>query len=128
METQLVRAGSGLGVGDDWQDALSAALEGALEPLQGEAPDLLMIFASAAYTDDYAPLLARALEISHTTELAGCSASAVIAGDRELEEAPGVAALAVRLPPGMLLNVQFVPPDALASPGLAGMPPSACNG
>src|SRR5262245_22629628 len=128
METQLVQAGSGLGVGDDWQSALATALERALEPLRGEAPDLLVLFASAAYTEDFGPLLARALEVSGATELAGCSASAVIAGDRELEDAPGVAALALRLPPGTLLNVQFVPPDALGSPGLAGMPSAACNG
>jgi small ligand-binding sensory domain FIST len=128
METQLVRAGSGLGVGDDWQNALSSALKRALEPLRGEAPDLLVLFASSAYTEDFPPLLARALEVSRATQLAGCSASAVIAGDRELEDAPGVAALALRLPRGALLNVQFVPPDALASPGLAGMPSAACNG
>ena len=123
-----MKAGSGLGTGGDWRAALSTALSAALGPLEGEAPDLLLLFASAAYAPEYAELIKTAAEVSRTTELAGCSASGVIAGDRELEEAPGIAALAVRLPEGALLNVRHVPADAHAQSGLVGLPPQECNG
>ena len=109
-----MRAGSGLGVGSDWQVALQDALNTALAPLDGEAPDLLLLFASAAYEVDYPELLKAAAERSQATELAGCSASAVIAGERELETEPGIAALALTLPRGALLDVTYVTPETEA--------------
>jgi small ligand-binding sensory domain FIST len=126
--TLEIRAGSGLGTGADWKLALGAALDGALLPLEGDAPDLLLVFASAAYRTDYAELLRTALDRSRATELAGCSASGVIAGARELEDQPGVAALALRLPSGSLLSVRHVAADEIGSEELAGMPPRACHG
>src|SRR5438445_1462790 len=104
----LVRAGSGLGLGSDWRHALGVALEEALAPLHGEAPDLLVLFASASYRPAYAELLAEAADRARATEVAGCSASGVISGAREIEQEAGVAALALRLPPGSLLNVRHV--------------------
>jgi small ligand-binding sensory domain FIST len=123
-----MNAGSGLGVGNDWYAALASALDQALAPLAGEAPDLVLLFASAAYREDYVALLSKAAELSRATEVTGCSASAVIAGARELEQEPGVAALALRLPPGSLANVRYVSPDHVAEQGLAGMPPKLCHG
>jgi small ligand-binding sensory domain FIST len=126
--TRSIRAGSGLGIGEDWRQALSTALDHALGPLHGETPDLIVVFASAAYQDDYEVLIRNALEVSQARELAGCSASAVIAGDRELEDQPGIALLALRLPPDALLSVRYVPTDDLNSAHLAGLPPGACHG
>jgi small ligand-binding sensory domain FIST len=123
-----MRAGGGLGTGSDWRTALQSALTGATDPLHGEAPDLLFIFASAEYEGDYAELLQAALETSRTTELAGCSASAVIGGTRELESEPGVAALALRLPRGALLNVRYVTSADVRSAGLAGISTAQCHG
>jgi small ligand-binding sensory domain FIST len=120
-----MRAGSGLGVGSNWQAALEAALGAALGPLEGHAPDLLLIFASAAYEPHYAELLQTAANASRTTELAGCSASAVIAGERELETEPGIAALALSLPPGAILNVSYLTPDQVTTPHALA---SKCNG
>jgi small ligand-binding sensory domain FIST len=100
-----MRAGSGLGLGMDWRLALDAALDGALAPLDGEAADLLVLFVSAAYGDDYADVLAEAGRRSKAREVVGCSASGIIALEREVEDEPGVAALALRLPPGALLEV-----------------------
>ena len=74
-----VLAGSGLGVGDDWQVALEAALDGALGPLMGEAPDLLVLFAGAAFDESYGGILAQAAARSGAREVVGCSASGVIA-------------------------------------------------
>ena len=123
-----MRAGGGLGIGSDWRAALTAALAGALAPLQGEPPDLLFLFASAAYERDYAELLQAAMQVSQTTELAGCSASAVIGGTRELETEPGVAALALTLPRGALLNVRYLASEDVRSVGLAGISSAECHG
>ena len=120
-----MRAGSGLGVSSDWRAALNTALDEALEPLQGEVPDLLMLFASAEYRHEFSELLKEAAERSLAMEVAGCSASAVIAGERELEDQPGVAALALRLPAGSLLRVHYAAGD---QPELAGMSRESCHG
>ena len=120
-----VRAGNGLGVSSDGRLALEAALGEALAPLDGLAPDLLLLFMSAAYRDQYDELLRLAAERSRAVELAGCSASGVIAGARELEDAPGVAALALKLPPGAVLSVRHLAGD---EPPDAGIPASVCHG
>jgi small ligand-binding sensory domain FIST len=98
-------AGSGLGESENWQQALDQALDGALAPLAGHPPDLLLLFASAAFAPQFSELLHATLERSQARELAGCSASGVIAGDRELEDEPAIAALALRLPPDATLCV-----------------------
>ena len=123
-----LRAGNGLGLGTDWRRALGVALDGALAPLDGEAPDLLVLFAGAAYRQDYPRLLAEAADRTRATEVAGCSASGVIAGAREVEQEAAVAALALRLPSGALLSVRHVASDEVASSGLAGLPARACHG
>src|SRR5216683_1993013 len=120
-----VRAGSGLGIGGDGRLALETALNEALEPLDGLAPDLLLLFMSAAFRDQYPELLRQANDRSKATDIAGCSASGVIAGERELEDAPGVAALALKLPQGALLSVRHVSAD---EPPAAGMPSGMCHG
>jgi small ligand-binding sensory domain FIST len=66
-----LRAGSGLGLGQDWRRALGVALEAALAPLEGDAPDLLVLFASASYRQAYAELLAEAADRARATEVAG---------------------------------------------------------
>ncbi|HLZ27967.1 MAG TPA: FIST N-terminal domain-containing protein [Chloroflexota bacterium] len=130
--SRTVLAGSGLGVGDDWRVALEAALDGALGPLMGHAPDLLVLFAGAAYDESYGGILAQAAARSGAREVVGCSASGVIAGERELEDEPGVAVLALRLPAGSLLRVQHVLPVDLEEPvdwpERLGLAANACTG
>jgi small ligand-binding sensory domain FIST len=117
-----------LGVGFDWRLALSDALDGALAPLKSEAPDLLVLFVSADYGEDYAEVLAEAAQRSGAREVAGCSASGVIAMEREVEDEPGVAALALRLPPGALLAVQHAPTGQAAYGRWLGMALGDCKG
>ena len=128
----MVAAGSGLGAASEWRTALGAALDTALAPLDGAPPDLLLLFASSAFgTDGLAELLAEAAERSGAHEIAGCGASGVIAGDREVEGQPAVAALALRLPSGSFVSVRRVLPDELAQgdcPARLGLLPGACTG
>jgi small ligand-binding sensory domain FIST len=103
-------AGNGLGLGVDWHTAIEAALSEALVPLHGETPDLLFVFASAVFSEHYGELLATTLERSQAHEVVGCSASGVIAGEREIEDEPGISVLALRLAADSLVRVQHVTP------------------
>jgi small ligand-binding sensory domain FIST len=125
---QTIRAGSGLGVGADWRQALESAVTQALQPLGGAAPDLVVTFASAAYQEYFAELVAQVPRLTQASQHAGCSASAVIAGERELESEPGVAVLALGLPSGSQLSVRHIRPDEVGSAALAGLPAAACGG
>ncbi|MCA1646856.1 MAG: FIST C-terminal domain-containing protein [Chloroflexi bacterium] len=128
VATELLVSGSGLGLGADWRSALGQALDGALGPLRSAAPDLLVLFVSAAYGDDYAEVLDAAAQRSAAREIAGCSASGVIAQEREVEDQPGVAALALRLPPGALLAVRQAPDNQPVTAAWLGMDVRACKG
>jgi small ligand-binding sensory domain FIST len=137
VPTRPALAGSGVGAAAEWPAALDQALEQALAPLAGEPPDLLLLFANAAFTPDFNPLLAQAAERSGARELAGCGASGVIAADRELEGQPAIAALALRVPgSASFISVHRVLPDDLAEGGPSagtwptrlGLLPGACTG
>jgi small ligand-binding sensory domain FIST len=121
-----------MGAGADWRAALERALASALEPLAGEPPDLLLLFANAAFSPSFGDLLSEAAERSGARELAGCGASGVIAGDRELEGQPAIAALALRLPgSASFLSVRRVLPEEVALegwPARLGLQPQACTG
>jgi small ligand-binding sensory domain FIST len=125
---RVLLAGSGLGLGGDAHAALRKALEGALAPLRGEAPDLVLLFASSAYGDTYADLLVEAARRSRSRHIVGCSASAVIEGQREVEDQPAISAMAVRLPMGSLLSVRHVTSDAVSGTSAVDMPANDCKG
>jgi small ligand-binding sensory domain FIST len=93
---------------------------------------LLLLFVSADFAPSYAELLAKAAERSGAGEVAGCSASGVISGNRELEDQPAIAALALRLPDGAHLRTHHVLPEEAERPGewtaRLGLQPGACTG
>ncbi len=120
VTSALLTAGNGLGIAHVWDEALESALDAALPPLNRQRPDLVLLFADASFAPNYVDLLAAATERSHAQEVVGCSASGVIAGDRELEDEPAIAALAVCLPPGSLLRVAREP-DRLTLPECTGL-------
>ena len=137
VPTRPARAGSGIGAAPEWHAALDDALRQALDPLGGDPPDLLLLFANAVFSPSFPELLNEAAERSGARELAGCGASGVIAGDRELEGQPAIAALALRVPgSASFISVHRVLPDDLADGGPAagawptrlGLQPRACTG
>jgi small ligand-binding sensory domain FIST len=125
LGSRAIQAGSGLGVATEWHAALETALDDALAPFDGGPADLLVLFVSAAFSNAYADLLAEARSLSGAQHIVGCSASAVIAGERELEDEPGVAALVARFPAGAQVSVQYVGPHDVEHPGIA---VSDCHG
>jgi small ligand-binding sensory domain FIST len=126
--TTTLRAGSGLGSGAQWFDALGSALDAALVPLAASPPDLVVVFASAAYESHYAAMLSEIERRTGAAEVVGCGASAVIADERELEDQPGVALLALQLPGAASLATRSLRPDQADDRMVANMPGASCNG
>ncbi|MCU1595711.1 MAG: histidine kinase [Frankiales bacterium] len=86
------RFGDGLGTSSDLVLAAEQAVEQALEPLRGRAPDLAVVFASGADPDDLAAAGERACALTGAGATLGCTAAGVIGGGRGVE---GVAAVSV---------------------------------
>src|SRR5262249_13861156 len=78
--------------------AVDAAAATVRARLHGVAPDLVAVFVSAHHESEYRLLPALVGEALGSGHLIGCSAGGVIGGGKELEEAPGGALAAGRLP------------------------------
>ena len=146
-------AAAGWGEGDDWAAALEGALAQIAPPRQSGrrraapaggapaegaaprrarpgagaavgAPDLLCVFATAAFEAHFPPLLARAREATGARVVVGCSGWGVIGGERELEATPAVALLALALPGATLEPVRLTQAQVERAPA-AGTPEAA---
>src|SRR5215211_6003166 len=80
-----------------WDEALGTALGRVGEQLPA-SPDLVLIFASAAYAEYFPHIAAVAQERTGARVLAGCSGQGVIGPGREVEDRPAIALLAACLP------------------------------
>jgi len=95
-------------------DAVVAALRRGLD---GAHADLVCLFASAQHEADWLGVAARVRKELPGALLVGCSARSVIGAGRELEEAPGVAALAASLPGVSLHPFELAPGTTPELPG-----------
>jgi small ligand-binding sensory domain FIST len=93
-----------------FDEALARAAGQLRERLGGNDAQLLFAFVSHHHRRDYEGVLALR-EVFPDALLVGCSAGAVIGGGREIEETPGVALCAARLP-----GVELVPLESAADP------------
>jgi small ligand-binding sensory domain FIST len=92
------RVGAGLSTLADGEAAARAALDAALAPLAGAAADLVLLFVSPQHEDVQRRIIDIATERVEGATVLGCSAGGVIGSDREIEDAPAVAAWAAALP------------------------------
>jgi small ligand-binding sensory domain FIST len=77
-------------------DLLEADL---IDPDGAESPpDLLLVFINDVWQVHYGAILAELRQRTGAATIVGASASGVLAGDREYEDAPGIAAVALWLP------------------------------
>ena len=79
-------------------DALDEISQAVFEGLGGDPVDLLLVFPSQHHLFDYGRILPRLRENLGPTRVAGCSANSVIGSHLELEDRPGISALAAHLP------------------------------
>ena len=92
------RVGAGLSTLEDGREAARVALEAALAPLGGQPADLVFLFVSPQHEDVQRAIIDIASDRVEGATVLGCSAGGVIGAQREIEDAPAVAAWAASLP------------------------------
>ena len=99
-----------------WEQALGAVLSEAGQALT-TSPDLVLLFASPAYTEHFPQIVAVAQERTGAHVLAGCSGQGVIGPGRENEARPALSVLAASIPGAELRAAHVTQPfvDACTS-------------
>jgi small ligand-binding sensory domain FIST len=100
MTTRLssLRVGAGLSTRRSGLAAAQDALESALAPLNGVAPDLAFLFVAPQFEEELESIVQSANANLGEGLLLGCVAGGVIGASREVEDAPAIAAWAATLP------------------------------
>jgi len=88
--TTGIRVGAGLSTHTDGLTAARAALDEALAGFAGP-PDLLLLFVAPQYEGELEEVVRYANVRADGATLLGCSASGIIGGSREVEDAPAIA-------------------------------------
>lgn len=109
MTAGSVQAAVGAGAGHDALAAVDEALAGVADGLPGAA-DLAVLFLGAAHASAAEPVSQRIRERLAPRHLLGVTASAVVAGDREIEDPAGVSVWAASLPGATVTSVRYPPP------------------
>ncbi|HEY8649026.1 MAG TPA: FIST N-terminal domain-containing protein, partial [Candidatus Limnocylindria bacterium] len=92
-----IQVGAGLSTHTDGVAAAHAALDTALAGFAGPA-DLLLLFVAPQHERELEDILRYANVRADGATLLGCSASGIIGGSHEVEDAPAIAAWAARIP------------------------------
>ena len=87
--------------------AVGEAVGQALEELSDERPDLVVLFVSPHHVGAFEDVAASVRALLEPTVLLGCSAAAVIAGPREVEDRPALSVFAGRMPSTELIPVRL---------------------
>ncbi len=91
----MLRAGVGLSTERDSARAAAEAAEAALRSCGTDKADLLLVFATTPHGPGFTRVTRSAADVCGTHQIVGCSAAGVLAGETEVENAPGVAVLAL---------------------------------
>ncbi|MCA9697226.1 MAG: FIST C-terminal domain-containing protein [Myxococcales bacterium] len=92
--------------------ALEQTTEELRAALDGEAPDLLLVFVSREHQHRWHELPGQLRDRFANARIVGCSAAGVAGDGREIEQAPGLALSAARLP-GVEVTPFHLDPDAV---------------
>lgn len=116
------RYGDGIGTGPDLRAAGQLAVEAALRPLAGRAPDLAVVFVSGHDPGAMAEVAVECGRLSGAGTVLGCTAAGVVGAGRAVEGTAAVSVLLAVLPGAVLrtfhLEVMPVPEGA----AVVGMP------
>ncbi|MFN8525353.1 MAG: FIST N-terminal domain-containing protein [Chloroflexota bacterium] len=106
------RSGASIAEGPLWEEALEQVLDGVRSTVPSSAPiDLALLFANAAYAQDFEALVRRARNETGATVLIGCSGAGVIGPSREIEGPPALSLLGLSLPGAELRGVRITQRD-----------------
>jgi small ligand-binding sensory domain FIST len=92
----MLHAGVGLSTQKETQTAAIEATRVALSRADCPTADLALVFATTEHGANYSLLLRTVKELTHASNVVGCSAGGVLTTDGEVERAAGVAVLTVR--------------------------------
>ena len=93
----MLTAGVGLSKQSDTEQATREAAQAALSQAGGDRADFALVFATAHHGAGYGRVLRTVRAEVQASQVVGCSAGGVLTSAGEVERAPGVAVLAVRL-------------------------------
>ena len=90
-----VRAGTGHSEDNLGTEGAATAVRAALEQAEADSADVLFLFATYHYADEYESMLDIAVEMADTETVIGCSGVGVLSDEGEVERGPGITALAI---------------------------------
>ncbi len=105
---------STLAAGGGFDEAFTGAIARLVGKLEGDEPDLLLVFVTPGYGDDYHRVPAALRAAFPDAAIAGCAAGGVVGGGRELEHVPAIALVGAVLPD---VEVRAVHIDGADLPG-----------
>lgn len=104
-----MRIGVGLATSADTRQAAIDAATDAAEPLDGQVPNLAVVFASPHHVADARSLLTAVHDVAAPTALIGCVVDGIVSGHREVESEPSVTVWLAALPePPATYHMEFV--------------------
>ena len=98
--------------GPDWQAAASAVCTD-LQPAEGKAPDLALIFVDGRFEAHYEAIIQMIQERLRPAHLIGCSGHGVIGPGLEAEETPAISCTVFDLPGVALRSLAIVPGETV---------------
>jgi small ligand-binding sensory domain FIST len=117
-----MRIGSALSTNPNSLEAVEEALTRALAPLDGQAPQLTLLFFSAHHL----PLIDQIAEVAAKAAtpgtLLGCTAQAVVGDGREVEEGPALSAWTANLDGAVIEPFTLAVADTEDGPATLGLP------
>jgi small ligand-binding sensory domain FIST len=112
QDTKTAYAKSVIVSGTNWETALQEATS-QMRPFldRVKTVDILFVFASAGYLENYQDLLKAAKNETNATYIIGCSGAGIIGKEKEVEDRPALALLALSLPGVELFPARLTLPD-----------------
>ncbi len=110
---------STLATGGGFDEAFTGAIARLVGKLDGDEPDLLLVFVTPGYGDDYHRVPGALRAAFPDASIAGCAAGGVVGGGRELEHVPAIALIGAVLPD---VEVRAVHIDGADLPGFHAEP------
>lgn len=90
----------------DWREALGRVIQATMNGASGP-PDLVVVFVSSAWADDFSPLIANLRAATCAATIVGCSTNGAMANGCEVEAAPAISMLAGWLPGARIRPVRL---------------------